>query len=157
MRTVLMSFKTDIYEKIKRGEKIFEYRRQYSNDETIVYMYVSSPTKAITGIVHLGKRIDLTSWEEDYFYDKAVLGRIKKYKEKYKYAMPILSFQDTNSISLKQLQDNINNFIVPQSYYYLDRNNELLSYLNDNIECLSEKKYNAFDNALPFNICLSYD
>lgn len=157
MRTVLMSFKPHIYEKLKTGEKIFEYRKQYSDDETIVYMYVSSPVKAITGILHLGKRIDITSWEKEYYYDDLAMQRLQKYKEKYIYAMPVISFQETSKIPLVQLQRDINKFVVPQSYYYLDNHMELYSYIQKNIDIIGDKQRNKLDNVLPANICLSYE
>lgn len=56
LRKMLLSFKLDVYEKIKSGRKIFVHRRIFPNEQIMAYMYVSSPVKAITGIVYLGKR-----------------------------------------------------------------------------------------------------
>ena len=45
-------------------------------------MYVSSPVKAITGVVYLGKRHCLSDWMEDYKEDSNAVTRIKEYIEK---------------------------------------------------------------------------
>mgnify|MGYP000204223650 CR=1 FL=1 len=51
MRTMLLSFKPEWYNRIKDGSKIFEYRRTFPDEEIMAYMYVSAPVKAIKGIV----------------------------------------------------------------------------------------------------------
>lgn len=51
LRKMLLSFRPDVYEKIKSGLKIFEHRRNFPDEPIMAYMYVSSPVKAITGIV----------------------------------------------------------------------------------------------------------
>lgn len=56
MRTMLLSFKPEWFNKIKDGSKIFEYRRTFPDEEIIAYMYVSTPMKQIVGRVHLGKK-----------------------------------------------------------------------------------------------------
>ena len=63
---MLLSFRPDVYEKIKSGVKIFEHRRNFPDEPIMAYMYVSSPVKAITGVVYLGKRHCLSDWMEDY-------------------------------------------------------------------------------------------
>ena len=62
MRKMLLSFKPEVYEKIKSGKKKFEHRRNFPDESVMAYMYVSSPVKAITGIVYLGKRHCLFDW-----------------------------------------------------------------------------------------------
>lgn len=53
MRKMLLSFKPEVYEKIKAGTKIFEHRRNFPDEFIMAYMYVSAPVKAIIGIVYL--------------------------------------------------------------------------------------------------------
>lgn len=53
MRKMLLSFKPEVYEKIKSGKKKFEHRRNFPDEPIMAYMYVSAPVKAITGIVYL--------------------------------------------------------------------------------------------------------
>lgn len=103
---MLLSFRPDVYEKIKSGVKIFEHRRNFPDEPIMAYMYVSSPVKAITGVVYLGKRHCLSDWMEDYKEDSNAVTRIKEYIEKYhyRYAMEIDRFQETSQISLDDLR-----------------------------------------------------
>ena len=87
MRTMLLSFKPRWYNKIMDGSKIFEYRRTFPNEEIMAYMYVSSPVKMIVGRIHLGKRIDINTWKEQYKADKEVCERIDDFLTRHTYAM----------------------------------------------------------------------
>lgn len=58
MRKMLLSFKPEVYEKIKSGKKKFEHRRNFPDEPIMAYMYVSAPIKAIKGIV---------IWERDIY------------------------------------------------------------------------------------------
>ena len=134
---MLLSFRPDVYEKIKSGVKIFEHRRNFPDEPIMAYMYVSSPVKAITGVVYLGKRHCLSDWLEYYKEDSNAVTRIKEYMETYhyRYAMEIDSFQETSQISLDDLRENIPGFVAPQMYIYLD-GTELLDYIENKIENL---------------------
>lgn len=83
------------------GSKIFEYRRTFPNEEIMAYIYVSSPVKMIVGRIHLGKRIDINTWKEQYKADKEVCERIDDFLTRHAYAMPVLSFQMTKEIELE--------------------------------------------------------
>lgn len=39
MRKMLLSFKPEVYEKIKSGKKVFENRRNFLNEPSIDYIY----------------------------------------------------------------------------------------------------------------------
>ena len=54
MRTILLSFKPKWFNKIISGEKIFEYRNAFADNEVLAYMYVSTPIKQVVGILHGG-------------------------------------------------------------------------------------------------------
>ena len=43
----ILSFKPEVYEKIKSGKKKFEHRRNFPDEPIMAYMYVSAPIKAI--------------------------------------------------------------------------------------------------------------
>ena len=137
MRKMLLSFRPDVYEKIKSGVKIFEHRRNFPDEPIMAYMYVSSPVKAITGVVYLGKRHCLSDWFEYYKEDSNAVTRIKEYMETYhyRYAMEIDRFQETSQISLDELRENVPGFVAPQMYIYLD-GTELLDYIENKIENL---------------------
>ena len=134
---MLLSFRPDVYEKIKSGVKIFEHRRNFPDEPIMAYMYVSSPMKAITGVVYLGKRHCLSDWLEYYKEDSNAVTRIKEYMETYhyRYAMEIDRFQETSQISLDELRENVPGFVAPQMYIYLD-GTELLDYIENKIENL---------------------
>lgn len=130
---MLLSFKPEVHEKIKNGVKIYEHRRNFPDEPIMAYMYVSSPVKAITGIVYLDNRHDLSQWKKDYAYNQETVTRIEKYEESYRYALEILEFQETSKISLNELRKNVAGFVAPQMYFYLD-NTELLQYIESIIE-----------------------
>ena len=144
MRKMLLSFKPEVYEKIKSGKKKFEHRRNFPDEPIMAYMYVSAPIKAIKGIVYLGKRHLLSDWREEFKndnnnliidYNKLAVVRIEKYQELYRYAMEINEFQETTEISLGALRRDVSGFVAPQMYIYLD-GTELLDYIENKIENL---------------------
>lgn len=153
MRTMLLSFKPSVYEKIRIGIKIFEHRRSFPNEPIKAYMYVSSPICAITGIVYLGRRHELKDWEREFASDKDAVERIKKYRELYNYAMEIVEFQETTEISLSQLRTDIEGFIAPQMYYYLD-GKPLLTYLEDKLESKEINIKHTFENITSSQVCV---
>lgn len=153
MRTMLLSFKPSVYEKIRTGIKIFEHRRSFPNEPIKAYMYVSSPICAITGIVYLGRRHELKDWEREFASDKDAVERIKKYRELYNYAMEIVEFQETTEILLSQLRTDNEGFIAPQMYYYLD-GKPLLAYLEDKLESKEINIKHTFENITSSQVCV---
>lgn len=153
MRTMLLSFKPEWYEKIKEGIKIFEYRNSFSTDEVLAYMYVSTPTKSIVGKIHLGKRMEIAAWKEEYGDDSEVMERIEDFLSKRRYVMPILSFQLTEAISLDKLREFNPKFVCPQMYYYLDNYPELFEFIKDNAIEKEELLVNDFSVVDKKDIC----
>lgn len=155
MRKMLLSFRPDVYEKIKSGVKIFEHRRNFPDEPIMAYMYVSSPVKAITGVVYLGKRHCLSDWLEYYKEDSNAVTRIKEYMETYhyRYAMEIDSFQETSQISLDDLRENIPGFVAPQMYIYLD-GTELLEYIESNLKMTDLQVEHSFERIEACLVCV---
>lgn len=155
MKKMLLSFRPDVYEKIKSGQKIFEHRRNFPDEPIMAYMYISAPVKAIRGIVYLGKRHCLSDWLEDYKEDSNAITRIKEYMETYhyRYAMEIDGFQETSQISLDDLRKNVLGFVAPQMYIYLD-NTELLKYIENNMEIKDVHIEHSFDEINGDQICV---
>lgn len=153
MRKMLLSFKPEVYEKIKSGKKIFEHRRNFPDEPIMAYMYVSAPVKAITGIVYLGKRHLLSDWHEKYKDDKDAVVRIEKYQESYRYAMEINEFQETTEISLDDLRRDTPDFYAPQMYIYLD-GTDLLEYIENNIKSLDENIKHNFKEISADMVCV---
>lgn len=153
MRKMLLSFKPEVYEKIKSGKKIFEHRRNFPDEPIMAYMYVSSPVKAVTGIVYLGKRHLLSDWREEFKNDKDAVARIEKYQESYRYAMEIDEFQETAEISLDDLRHAVPGFVAPQMYMYLD-GTELLEYINKHIKIQKVHLIHSFNRIASEQICV---
>lgn len=89
---MLSSFKPEVYDKIKAEVKIFKHKRNFQDEPIMAYMYMSTPIKAITGIVYLRKRHLLSEWKEKLKYDKDAVARIEKYEKSYLYVIKIDEF-----------------------------------------------------------------
>lgn len=152
MRTILLSFKADVYKKVKTGKKIYEHRKFFPDGPIKAYLYVSTPIKSIVGIMHLDNKVEIESWKEKYAYDKNTLARIDSYLQCHKYAMEITDFQDTNKIALTQLRNDLPEFVVPQMYYFID-DKPLLKYLDKNLTPLGEKIVPDFSHITSEQIC----
>ena len=153
MKTMLLSFKPQWFEKIKNGSKIYEYRRSFANEEVMAYMYVSTPMKMIVGKIHLGKRININSWKDEFKDNINVVGRIDDFLTRHQYAMPIISFQMTEAIDLETLRGFNPKFVCPQMYYYLENYPDLFAYINENAKDVEELKINDFENVNANDIC----
>ncbi len=155
LKKMLLSFRPDVYEKIKSGEKIFEHRRNFPDEPIMAYMYVSSPVKAITGIVYMGKRHCLSDWLKEYREDSYAVTRIKEYIETYhyRYAMEIGRFQETSQIALDDLRENIPGFVAPQMYIYLD-GTELLEYIESNLKMTDLQVEHSFERIEACQVCM---
>lgn len=154
MRTMLLSFKADVYKKVISGEKLYEHRKVFPNEPIKAYLYVSSPVKAITGVMYLNNRIKIESWKEEYSFDKATLERIDEYLKHHKYAMQITRFEETNQILLNQLRKEVPGFIVPQMYYFID-GSPLLEYLENNLQLTGKIILHDFSDIASEQICKS--
>lgn len=119
MNTILLSFSADWFRELEAGRMKFEYRKHFPEGETKVFFYVSNPIKAVTGIAYFAPRERLSDWVDKYSNrSEAVQSRIKDYLSDCRYAMPILSFQPTERITLEQLKRDLPGFIIPRMYYY---------------------------------------
>lgn len=142
MKKILMSFWPSVYDRIVAQTKLIEFRRRYSDEETLVYMYITSPCMEIKGVIELGKRIDMTKVPTDSaFYSQAIHDGYKP--DQYLYGMPIRSVQVTNSLALADIRAHIPKFIAPQSYYILDNNADLLRYIEANVKPISDCVFNT--------------
>lgn len=152
MRTMLLSFKADVYKRVLSGEKIYEHRRVFPDEPIKAYLYVSTPIKSIVGIMHLGRKVSIESWKSKYAYDIEAVKRIDEYLAHHNFAMEILQFQNTNKISLERLKTDITGFVVPQMYYYID-DTPLLNYLEKSLINEGPIIEHKFDNITSDMIC----
>lgn len=153
MRKMLLSFKPEVFTRIQSGEKIFEHRKVFPNEKIIAYLYLSKPVQAISGILLLDKRIEISSWLSIYSNDKDAVKRIQDYLCNNKYAMRILEYKETNSISLQDLRENIPEFIIPQMYYYINEDSKLNNYINTHLFETGNSIINNFDSITSDMIC----
>ena len=92
--------------------------------------------------------------KEKYKNNSEVSNRIDDYISKnYKYAMPINKFKMTTEIPLIDLKSNLEKFIIPESYYYLDNFTNLHKYIESNIEFTGEIVENNFKVIHEADIC----
>lgn len=154
MRTMLLSLKPEIFELIRKGQKIFEYRHQFYTEAINAYLYISKPVQKIVGYIEFDKRINLEDWKEKYKNNTEISSRIGDYiSRNYKYAMPINRFRMTTEITLQDLKKDLKRFIIPESYYYLDNFGELENYIKRNIKFTGEILENNFEKIDEINIC----
>ena len=153
MSTILLSFESDWFSLLESGDKKFEYRKHFPKGKTTAYFYVSKPVMAITGIAEFDEREELLTWKEKY-KDKPiqVLNRIDEMLTDCRFAVPCLTFQPTNQISLNQLRKDFDDFIVPRMYYYLD-DLPLLDYLKKNLTPSKGKIVHNFELITNDDIC----
>ncbi len=154
MRTMLLSFKADVFERVLLGEKIYEHRKVFPDEPIEAYLYVSAPIKAIKGIMHLNNKTEIESWKQKYSYDKDALKRIGEYLQHHRYAMEITDFQNTIEIPLQKLREDVPDFVVPQMYYFID-DSFLLNYLKNNLKYEGKIITHDFHNVVSSQICQS--
>lgn len=152
MRKMLLSFRSDVYDRVLAGTKIYEHRKVFPDEMIEAYLYVSSPRQVITGKIILNNRQLLSDWLIKYKGDIEICDRINCYLKEHKYVMEIAEFQETSEIPLKDLRNDLDKFVVPQMYYYLD-NTPLLSYIENNIKFKGKHIINSFDNVDRKYIC----
>lgn len=150
---MLLSFKPEWFNKIKDGSKIFEYRRTFPDEEILAYMYVSSPMKKIVGKIHLGRKIDINTWKEQYKDDAEVCERIDDFLTRHTFAMPVLSFQMTDEIDLETLRQFKPDFVCPQMYYYLENYPDLFEFIKEKAVDIGELQVHSFDEISSEDIC----
>ena len=153
MRKMLLSFKADVYEKVLSGEKIFQHRKVFPNEPVKAYLYVSNPQKAITGIMYLENKKQISDWLEEYKYDSLAIQRVEKYLETQKVVMQITKFQPTNEIPLEQLRNELSRFVVPQMYYFIE-GTELETYLERELHPTGKIIEHDFSNITSSMICV---
>ena len=147
----LMSCWPDVYNRILNKEKLLEYRRTFPKNCTHAYMYISSPVKAICGIVYFDSVIKLEDLKGKY--SSEVDQRIDLYSSNYLYAGTIKSVQKIKPIPLQDLRENVPGFTAPQSYLYVDNFPILKNYIENNIIYDDEIINNNLTNIIPNKLC----
>lgn len=152
MRTMLLSLREDVYKRVLSGEKIYEHRKVFPDEPVKAYIYVSSPMKSICGIMHLSNKTSLNDWREQYKNDAECAKRIDEYYSQHKFGMEINRFENTNAIPLETLRKDLEKFIVPQMYYFIE-DSELLAYLEKNLVLDGMVVTHTYENITSDMIC----
>ena len=126
-KCVLMSLREEYYDAMLEGRKHYEYRTRYLKEASDAYIYISKTKKSVVAKIRFGEPIigdaqtiaAIAEQEEPGSYN----GMMEYLYNNIGYAIPI------EEVPLSELQKNFSNFVVPQSYYILDKKPELLSFL----------------------------
>lgn len=114
--TILMSIHKQYIDQMKKGTKKYEYRSKYRKEKTLLIMYETSPTMAITAIAKMGKPKTIPS------------------TDKYNLAIPVEKIYSVKKIKLKYIQKSFPKFKAPQSYLVLENNPKLKNFIFSHIE-----------------------
>ena len=132
-KCVLMSLREEYYDAMLEGRKHYEYRTRYLKEASDAYIYISKTKKSIVAKIKFGEPIigdaqtiaTIAEQEESESYN----GMMEYLYNNIGYAIPIEKITPIEEVPLSELQQNFPNFVVPQSYYILDKKPELLSFL----------------------------
>lgn len=131
---LLLSIQSDPFRRIKEGTKQFEYRRRFANRPTAAFLYVSAPVQAVCGFAEFGQSIVGSPREIGAVAEGERPGSgamIERFMAGVRqgYAIPVLSFRESPSVSLEELRTAVPGFAAPQSYIILSKQPALLDYL----------------------------
>lgn len=145
-KCVLMSLREEYYDAMLEGRKHYEYRTRYLKEASNAYIYISKTKKSIVAKIKFGEPIigdaqtiaTIAEQEEPGSYN----GMMDYLYNNIGYAIPIEEITPIEEVPLSELQQNFPNFVVPQSYYILDKKPELLSFLEsrERIESCVKKR-----------------
>lgn len=130
---VLMSLREEYYDAMLNGRKHYEYRTRYLKEKSEAYIYISKTKKSIVAKIKFGEPIigdantiaTIAEQEESGCYQ----AMIEYLHNNVGYAIPIEKITLMEEVPLSELQQRFPKFVVPQSYYILDKKLELLSFL----------------------------
>lgn len=154
MRTILLSFDEKWYPVLKSGEKIFENRRKFCNEEVRAFLYLGKPRQQIVAEIGLGKRKLLEDWLQQYQEEKEVADRISDFMRRNKFAMKVLWFKEIEPINIIEVQALFPELKIPISFHFLDKKPDVLKWLDDNKHYTGYQIENDFSNVGRDNICV---
>lgn len=132
-KCVLMSLREEYYDAMIDGRKHYEYRTRYLKEASDAYIYISKTKKSIVAKIRFGNPIigDAKTIATIAEQDEAgsYKGIIEYLYNNIGYAIPIEEIIPIKEVPLSELKQNFPNFVVPQSYYILDKKPEVLSFL----------------------------
>ena len=90
MRTILLSFDEKWYPALRNGDKIFEHRKKFCDEEVRAFLYLGKPRQQIVAEIGLSRRELLSDWLLQYQDDRDVVARIRDFMQRNKFAMKVL-------------------------------------------------------------------
>ena len=154
MRTILLSFDEKWYPVLKSGEKIFEHRRKFCNEEVRAFVYLGKPRQQIVAEIGLGKRELLEDWLQQYQEEKEVADRISDFMRRNKFAMKVLWFKEIEPINIIEVQELFPELKIPISFHFLAKKPDVLKWLDDNKHYTGYQIENDFSNVGRDKICV---
>ena len=131
---VLMSLREEYYDAMLERKKHYEYRTRYVKEESEAYIYISKTKKSIVAKIKFGEPIIADANTIALIAEQEEPGSYSSMMEylysNIGYAIPVEEIIPIEEVSLSELQQRFPNFVVPQSYYILDKKPELLSFLD---------------------------
>lgn len=132
-RYVLLSLREGPYNEIRSGVKKYEYRTRYLKEPTIAFVYVSQKVKAIKAFIEFDPPIVGSDKKISQLADQIKPGcytiMMEYFKNGVGYAIPVNKMVEFEPISLEELRNRFPGFVAPQSYYLLEKKEELLRFL----------------------------
>ena len=127
MRTILLSFDEKWYPALRNGDKIFEHRKKFCDEEVRAFLYLGKPRQQIVAEIGLSRRELLSDWLLQYQDDRDVVARIRDFMQRNKFAMKVLWLKEIEPISIIQLQEKYPELIKRIGSKYIQPNDVTLN------------------------------
>lgn len=122
IKKCLISLNIEAFNDFINGDKKFEYRRRYTNGETLAFIYVTSPIKQLRAailfdkpIINIPEKIAEIAESEHLHWKEGALEYLKGCKKGYAIpAKKLFILEPIDLIDLRKI-----GIIPPQSYVYL--------------------------------------
>ncbi len=129
----LMSLREGPFNEIVAGTKKYEFRTHYLRVPTIAFIYVSGTVRSVKAAVEFDRPIIGSCKEIAVISEECKPGTydsmMNYLRGKTGYAIPVKRVIPVNPVSLASLRMIFPGFVVPQSYYILNKEPALLKYL----------------------------
>ena len=154
MRTILLSFDEKWYPALRNGDKIFEHRKKFCDEEVRAFLYLGKPRQQIVAEIGLSRRELLSDWLLQYQDDRDVVARIRDFMQRNKFAMKVLWFREIEPISIIELQKKYPELKIPISFHFLDKKLDVLKWLDENKKYTGYQIENDFSDITKDDICI---
>lgn len=151
MRTILLSFDEKWYPALRNGDKIFEHRKKFCDEEVRAFLYLGKPRQQIVAEIGLSRRELLSDWLIRYQDDRDVVVRIQDFMQTNRFVMKVLWFKEIEPISIIELQKMYHELKIPISFHFLDKKPEVLKWLDENKQYTGYQIENDFVSVIKFS------